>query len=167
MFGQDAHKKELTVHFYNHNKPKDKKQSKLLIQGEIQSTICEYFITNSSVPLVTPMKYSKRKRIITSTKKRYTKYRAAPKPVELKCALCEFASVSNVKIIRHMKSSHTQPGSVNLDVMESRKTDVPRRLLIEDMSVCEISDEDEQNESNEEILLVENNLCKLCDFKHI
>ena len=64
-----------------------------------------------------------------------------------------------------MKSSHTQPGSVNLDVMESRKTDVPRRLLIEDMSVCEISDEDEQNESNEEILLVENNLCKLCDFK--
>ena len=64
-----------------------------------------------------------------------------------------------------MKSSHTQPGSVNLDVMESRKTDVPRRLLIEDMSVCEISDEDEQNESNEEILLVENKSCKMCDFE--
>ena len=53
-----------------------------------------------------------------------------------------------------MKSSHTQPGLVNLDVTGSSKTDAPRQLLVEDMSVCEISDEDEQNESNAEKLLV-------------
>ena len=33
---------DITVHFYNHNKPKDKKQSLLLIQGAFQSIICEY-----------------------------------------------------------------------------------------------------------------------------
>ena len=36
---------ELTVHFYNHNKSKDKKQNKLMIQGSDQSTICEYVFT--------------------------------------------------------------------------------------------------------------------------
>ena len=41
-FGQDEQNIELTVHFYNHNKYKDKKQSKLMILG---STMCEYVFT--------------------------------------------------------------------------------------------------------------------------
>ena len=45
-FGQEVHCAEITVHFYNHNKPKDKKQSKLLIQGGIQSSICEFVFSD-------------------------------------------------------------------------------------------------------------------------
>ena len=32
MFGQNGQNIELTIHFYNHNKPKDKKQSTIIIQ---------------------------------------------------------------------------------------------------------------------------------------
>ena len=31
MFGEKEQQIEITVHFYNHDKPKDKKQSKILI----------------------------------------------------------------------------------------------------------------------------------------
>ena len=39
MFSQGGQNVALTLHFYNHNKPRDKKQSKILIQGGIQSLI--------------------------------------------------------------------------------------------------------------------------------
>ena len=42
MYGPEVAKMEITLHFYNHNKPKDKKQSKMLIQGPVQSLICDF-----------------------------------------------------------------------------------------------------------------------------
>ena len=42
MYGQNGQTSKITIHFYNHNKPKDRKQSKLLIQGAVQFLICEY-----------------------------------------------------------------------------------------------------------------------------
>ena len=42
MFGLNEGEIEITLHFYNHNKPKDKKQSKMLIQGGVQSAICDF-----------------------------------------------------------------------------------------------------------------------------
>ena len=55
---------------------------------------------------------------------------------------------------------------VHIEPLSSEsKTDVPRRVLVEDISVCEISDEDEQNETNVEKLLVENKSCEVCDFE--
>ena len=41
-FGTDIESIDITLHFYNHNKPKDKKKSKILIQGSIQSILCDY-----------------------------------------------------------------------------------------------------------------------------
>ena len=71
MFGQDKHRIEITVHFYNHKKPKDKKQSKILLPGYIQSSICEYvfvelpkiskMVSSKKTPILTPLRYSKRK----------------------------------------------------------------------------------------------------------
>ena len=80
---------ELTVHFYNHNKPKDKKQSKILIQGAIQTRICEFVLTElpkiykdvceNKMCAVTPLRQQKRKRITTTVKKaqRNIKYKAS------------------------------------------------------------------------------------------
>ena len=39
MFSQGGQNVALTLHFHNHNKPRDKKQTKILIQGGIQSLI--------------------------------------------------------------------------------------------------------------------------------
>ena len=109
---------EITLHFYNHNKPKDKKQSKMLVQGSVQSAICDFvfgelpniyeMVCSRKLTLPTPVRQSKRRRLSTSIKKRNIRYKAAPKVEELECALCEFKSVSNVKIIKHVRISHTQ-----------------------------------------------------------
>ena len=114
MYGPEVAKMEITLHFYNHNKPKDKKQSKMLIQGPVQSLICDfvfgklpdiYKLVSSMKPsALTPIRHSKRRRISTSVKIRNIRYRPASKPEELDCALCDFTSVSNLKIIRHMKT---------------------------------------------------------------
>ena len=74
--------------------------------------------------------------------------------MEINCALCEFKSVSNVKVIKHMKISHTK----------STKTDVTTELLDEDMSMCVVSD-DEEDDVRKEELLREDILCEECDFK--
>ena len=69
-----------------------------------------------NVPLP-PLKESKRKRLTTPVKRRNMRYKPAPKREELNCGLCDFSSVSNVEIIRHMKNSHTEPPLGNSNVM--------------------------------------------------
>ena len=101
-FGQDEQNIELTVHFYNHNKYKDKKQSKLMIQGSSQSTMCEYVFTelpkiykivcSKSVSVPDPVIDSKRKRLVTPNRKRNIRFKSASKPDGNKCALCDFIS---------------------------------------------------------------------------
>ena len=103
MFSSGDTKTELTVHFYNHNKPKDKKQSKILVQGSTQSAICDFVfgelphiyemvLTKQSF-VQTPLKLQMRRRLSTSVKKRNIRH----KPKELSCEVCQFKSVSNVK----------------------------------------------------------------------
>ena len=164
---------ELTVHFYNHNKSKDKKQNKLMIQGSDQSTICEYVFTElpkmykivceKKVSMPNSIIHPKRKRINTPNKRRNIKFKSASKLVETKCAMCDFASNSNVSMIRHMKSMHTQQSSRNLNVIHE-ETEIPHRVLLEDMSVCDISVEDGVDTDKEE-LLTEIKICRICMFK--
>ena len=116
IFGQNGQNIELTIHFYNHNKLKDKKQSKILIQGSVQSLICEYvfcdlpqiykMVSLRKVPYIS-LRQSKRKRPTTPIKKRNMKHKPSAKLECLNCVLCDFSSVSNVKIIKHMKTKHT------------------------------------------------------------
>ena len=164
---------DITLHFYNHNKPKDKKQSKILIQGAFQSTLCEFVFTElptiyksvckRKVSLLTPLRQSKRKRITTTVKKRNIKYKPMAKSEVFTCALCELTSSSNVKLIRHMKTMHTQLSSDNLEVFKNQSIieieDIPKQLD-EDMSVCELSDNDESNENLSKVDLK----CEECTF---
>ena len=101
---------ELTVHFYNHNKYKDKKQSKLMILG---STMCEYVFTelpniykivcSKSVSVPDPVIDSKRKRLVTPNSKRNIRFKSASKPDGNECALCDFISQSTVNMIKAHK----------------------------------------------------------------
>ena len=79
-------------------------------------------------------------------KQRNIKYKPASKPERLNCALCDFTPVSKVKIIRHMKTLHTHPNSDTIDIIDNEKTDSRHRLLVEDMSLCNISDTEESDE---------------------
>ena len=158
---------EITLHFYNHNKPKDKKHSKILFQGAFQSTLCEFVFTEltkiyksvciQKASTMTPLRESKRKRITTTVKKRNIKYKPASKLELFNCAMCDLTSSSNVKIIRHMKTMHTQ-GVINESIIEIE--DVLPKQLVEDMSVCELSDNDDSHESLSNIVLK----CEECTF---
>ena len=162
IFEHEGRKSEITVHFYNHNKPKHKKQSLFLIQGGIQSFLCEFVFTElpkiyklvsmRKVKTVAPLRYPKRKRISTPVKKRNIKYKPTAKHEGINCGFCDFTSFSNVKMIRHMKTSHTKPCTKE-DVSSSAAKDVP--LLVEDMSMCLISDDEEENDITNKKLLVE------------
>ena len=164
MFGLNEGKIEITLHFYNHNKPKDKKQSKMLIQGGVQSAICDFVfgdlpevykkVCSRKPSLLTPIQNSKRRRLSTSVKKRNMRYKPAAKPAEIDCALCDFKSVSKVKIIKHMKTSHT----------EANKPSLAPKVLAEDMSVCEISDDEDVTDRGEK-LLTESKSCVTCEFE--
>lgn len=152
-----------TVHFYNHNKPKDKKQSKFLIQGGIQSVICEFvfcelpkiykLVCLKKVSSVTSLRYPKRKRITTPAKKRNIRYKPATKQDGIRCAICEFTSVSNVKMIRHMKSSHTKTCH-DKNISGFVNPPVPKQTILdENMSVLLVSDDELENDKrNEETL---------------
>ena len=110
IFSQAGKDIEITVHFYNHNKLKDKKQSKIMIQGAIQAVLCEYVLSDlpkiyrmvsaRKPPTVSALRQSKRKRLTTPIKKRNIKYKPAPKQ-EIKCALCDFTAGNNVKLEAH------------------------------------------------------------------
>ena len=143
---------EITLHFYNHNKPKDKKTSKILIQGSSQSILCEYVLIElpniykhvcekkSSLFSQTPIRQSKRKRLTTSVKKRNIKYKPTSKAESQACTLCDFSSVSNPKIIRHMKANHTESLSkieTNMHINEHSAQ------LAEYMSICLVSDDED------------------------
>ena len=75
IFRQAGKDLEITVHFYNHNKPRDKKQSKILVQGAVQSVLCEYVLCDlpkiykmvfmRKPPNVSALRQSKRKRPTT------------------------------------------------------------------------------------------------------
>ena len=122
-------------------------------------------VCTKKVSCKTPPKFSKRKRLNTSIKKRNIRYKPSSKTEEINCALCDFRSVSNVKVIRHMKSSHTQQISDDLVVPDNRKRENPPKVLVEDMSVCDISDDDELSEGSVEKLLIETKSYKMCDFE--
>ena len=77
---------------------------------------------------------------------RIIKYKPASKPEGLNCALCDFTSVSKVRIIKHMKTLHTHPNSDTIDIIDNEKMDSQHRLLVEDMSLCDISDTEESDE---------------------
>ena len=96
---------------------------------------------------------------------RIIKYKPASKPEGLNCALCDFTSVSKVRIIKHMKTLHTHPNSDTLDIIDNEKTDTQHRLVVEDMSVCDISDSEESDERRVDKLLIEEKSCKMCDFE--
>ena len=91
-------------------------------------------------------------------KQRNIKYRPASKPECFNCALCDFTTVSNVKVIKHMKTNHTKTSLAN-DNVHSNKN----KVLNEDMSVCLTSDDEGSNES--EGLLTERKLCAECGFE--
>ena len=157
MFGQNGRNIEITIHFYNHNKPKDKKQSKILIQGAVQSLICEYvfcelpkiykMVSERKVSNLPQLRHSKRKRVMTPVKKRNMKYKTATKTDALNCALCDFVSVSRVKVIKHMKSNHTEPSlgdreATACSFSSLNDIDPKHKLLVEDMSI--VSDDEEE-----------------------
>ena len=85
VFSQGGRDLEITIHFYNHNKPKHKKQSKILVQGATQSFLCEYvfgelpkiykMVSMRKAPNVSALRQSKRKRPTTPVKKRNIKYK--------------------------------------------------------------------------------------------
>ena len=150
---------ELTLHFYNHNKPKAKKQSKILVQGGVQSIICEYvffelpkiyeMVSTKSLQILS-QNQQKRKRIATPIKKRNIKHKPTSKLEQQSCALCDFTSVSQAKMIHHMKIKHTnqieaQP-SPAIDVAKS----VKQITLVEDMSLCMLSDDEEPRKQEKE-----------------
>ena len=161
---------EITLHFYNHNKPKDKKQSKVLVQGGNQLLLCEFVFgelpkiykmvvlkQKNTIPV---LRESKRKRIATPVKKRNIKHKAILE--ELKCALCEFASTTKVKIIRHMKSTHTEQGKTVVVQKETPPVDIEAnkplmKQMVEDMSICEIVEDEKQ--------LIENKKFEECEFR--
>ena len=170
---------EITLHFYNHNKPKDKKQSKILVQGGNQSLLCEFvfgelpkvyrMVTLKKKNMIPILRETKRKRITTPAKKRNIKYK--PTLEELKCALCDFASTAKVKITRHMKSTHTEQGisgssaaiqeEPTLKIKEEHCENKPIiKQMVEDMSICEIVEEEklliEDNESGKSEFTAEN-----------
>ena len=78
----------------------------------------------------------------------------AAKPAEIDCALCDFKSVSKVKIIKHMKTSHTV----------ANKPSLAPKVLAEDMSICEISDDEDVTDRGEK-LLTESKSCVTCEFE--
>ena len=88
MFGLNTEKIEITLHFYNHKKPKDKNQSQMLIQGSIQSSICDFvfgelpniykMVCSRKSSLLTPIRSLKRPRFSPSVKKRNIRYKPAP-----------------------------------------------------------------------------------------
>ena len=148
---------ELTIHFYN--KPISSKKSKFLVQGG--SHAAKYLFVFDEMPkiykmvlemapkaVMTPMKHLKRRRLSTSTKKRNVRHKPALK--ENSCALCPFSTVSNVKMIRHMKTTHTS---------QTRQIEVIPKILDEDMSLCEETEtedeklpiEDKRTKSDEEL----------------
>ena len=171
-FSQAGRDLVITIHFYNHNKPKDKKQSKIMVQGAVQSIICEYvlcdlpkiykMVSARKPPNVAVLRQSKRKRLTTPVKKRNIKYKPAPKQEIIKCAMCEFTTPNNVKLKKHMKTYHTeQPQPIIRNVApvppitESVTT---QSSCVQDMSVCVASDSDDE-------ALVEITKCTKCDFE--
>ena len=156
MYSLNDQQIELTIHFYNHNKPNAKKQSKILVQGGIQFLICEYVFCELPIiykmvslrkPPSGPLLRNSKRKLGTPVKRRNMKHKPTVKPETINCAMCEFTSVSNVKIIRHMKTTHTEP-----------------KMLDEDMSVSEVSIAEELNGTGFEKLLVESKSCNKCDF---
>ena len=143
---------EITLHFYNHNKLKDKKQSKMLVQGSDQALICDFvfnqlpniykMVSSKRVAIQTPLRKSKRRRICTSAKKRNIRHKPASKQEELTCRLCDFKSVNNAKMTKHMKTLHTKA---------IRPIEVPR-ILVEDMSICSGSDDEGVAKKDENLL---------------
>ena len=86
---------DITLHFYNHNKPKDKKQSKILVQGGNHSLLFEFvfgelpkiygMVISKQTNVIPVIRETKRKRITTPAKKRNIKHK--PISEKLKCAL--------------------------------------------------------------------------------
>lgn len=106
-----------------------------------------------STKQMTPMKHLKRRRLSTSVKKRNVRHRPAIKPLEITCMFCEFRTVSNVKMIRHMKSMHTSISNL----LENTP-----RILAEDMSLCVTEDEVEEMITPTPKLLTENrSVCEI------
>ena len=110
---------EITLHFYNHNKPKHKKQSKMLLQGSNQALLCDFvfeqlpniykMVSARKESIQTPLRKSKRSRVCTSAKKRNIRHKLTLKHEEISCGLCDFTSVNNAKMIKHKKTYQPKP----------------------------------------------------------
>ena len=129
----------------------------------VPNTICEYVICEyvffelpkiyklvcSRSPLST-IGCPKRKLITTPVKKRNIRHKTAQKQETINCALCDFESASKVKLIKHMKMSHTEQvlGKGNESKKGRHDTDkenanddcgqkpVVEVVMDEDMSLC-------------------------------
>ena len=99
---------------------------------------------------------------ITPVKRRNIRHKPTGKPEGISCALCDFASVSNLKMIRHMKTSHTN-SCLEKDGVDDEASP-KEKVLVEDMSVHVVSDDDNTNNSVSDELLVEEISCLECDF---
>ena len=150
-YGQEMEKIEITVHFYNHNKPKDKKRSKILVQGSNKSILCEYvfkelpkiykLVCEKKPLMTTPLPQLKRKRLASSVKRRSIRYKPSSKSDgRLTCSYCNLTFDSDYKLARHKKSSH---GTDVVLVNSPRKTQISNQQMLEDMSVLEISDDED------------------------
>ena len=66
-------------------------------------------VCSKTKSLPSPTKQLKRKRMNTPVKRRNIRYKPSAKVEEKECQLCEFTSMSKVKLMKHVKMSHSQP----------------------------------------------------------
>ena len=99
QYGEET-KIDITVHIYN--KPKNKKGSKIMLQGSIQSLICAYVF--KELPMIYKMVCDRKPKsveIISNQKKK-----AIAKPC-VKCDQCNFKS-SMVQMKKHIQNMHVK-----------------------------------------------------------
>ena len=91
---------ELTIHIYN--KPKNKKGSKIMIQGKLQSLLCSYVF--DELPRIYKTVCENRPKKIETNKKKST-----PSKPGVQCEQCKFTS-SLIQMKMHIKTVHrTKP----------------------------------------------------------
>ena len=118
-------------------------------------------VCSKKLSLSTPIRQPRRRSLSTSLKKIATKLKYQATQEEFKCAFCDFCSVSNVKVIKHMKSYHTQDSGKVL----AHENEKNLNTSTKDMSICILSDDDDESTDKTEELLSEIKSCTLCTFE--
>ena len=179
---------EITIHIYN--KPKNKKGSKLMLQGSIQSLICSYVF--NELPKIYKMVCDDKPKPLIDEKMKKPKKKTPENPM-VKCDQCKFKS-SMIQMKMHIQNVHTRPKPRRalkrlpaftpcMKPSKKRKDDLSLKfdkninsegmvdesifLIADDTNISEITleetvPEDRKEENNVEISGLYN--CDLCDF---